>query len=213
MKTWVYRSFGILFGSGKAKVAATVNEALMEEHKEKGTLYNPISPEQAQEYIDTYFARFPKLRRWIEESHNQIKSKGFIYSYTGRKRRLHNIKSADRQVQGAELRSGFNAIIQGLSSDLLLMGAVEANKEIKRLGMDAKIICLVHDSVVAEVREDLVEEYTNLLIGYIKKSLNINFQGCSMGVGVDSEDGGSIDYSCGKLLKQYPEVYYSDTVD
>lgn len=199
-------SFGILFGSGKAKVAATVNEAMFEEHLEKGTPYNPISPEDAQEYINTYFARFPKLKQWIDSSHNQIKSAGYIYSYTGRKRRLHNIKSADRQVQGDELRSGFNAIIQGLSSDLLLLGTIEANKRIKKLGLDAKIICMVHDSVVAEVKDEDVAQYTELLIDCIKHVSGIQFQGCTMGVGIDSEDGGSADYSCGKLAKQYPEL-------
>lgn len=199
-------SFGILFGSGPAKVAESVNEALFEQHVKTGAPYNPIDKEKAQEYIDIYFSKFPKLKRWITESHNQIKQHGFIYSHFGRKRRLRNINSTDRSVVGEELRSGFNAIIQGASSDVLLLGAVDADNIIAERGLDAKIVMLVHDSVVAIVKEDSVDEYLDIIISSIQKDRGLNFGGVGVGVESDSEVGGSYDYSCGKFNKQYPEL-------
>lgn len=195
-----------LFGSGKEKVAESINEALFEQHVEQGTPYNPINGEKAQEYIDTYFRKFPQLKRWIDACHKQILTHGFIYSHFGRKRRLRNIKSPDRSVVGEELRSGFNAIIQGASSDVLLLGAADADMEIKRRGLDASIRMLVHDSVVAIVKDECVEEYTQLIIECIQKDRGLNFGGHGVGVDADSEAGGSLDYSCGKFAKQYPEL-------
>lgn len=99
-------TFGILFGSGAAKVAESVNDALFEQHLETGEEYNPIGVAEAREYIADYFKRFPELKKWIDKSHRQILEDGYIYSHFGRKRRLRNIKSSDRGLVGEELRSG-----------------------------------------------------------------------------------------------------------
>ncbi|ATS94080.1 DNA polymerase [Pectobacterium phage DU_PP_V] len=201
-------SFGILYGSGKAKVAASVNEALLEQSVKTGERYVECTPADAQGYIDTYFDKFPRLKKWIAQSHDQIKNYGFIYSHFGRKRRLHNINSEDRGVQGEEIRSGFNAIIQSASSDSLLLGAIDADNEIISMGLEneMKIVMLVHDSVVAIVREDLVDQYNEILLRNIQKDRGISIPGCPIGVESDSEKGGSRDYSCGKIKVQHPEI-------
>lgn len=201
-------TFGILFGSGAAKVAASINESLLEESIKTGLPYEECTKAQAQSYIDKYFKTFSKLKKWIDASHAQIIENGYIYSHFGRKRRLLNINSEDRGVQGEELRSGFNAIIQGASSDNLLLGAIAADEEIikKGLSKDMQIIMLVHDSVVALVREDLVDEYNEILLRNVKGDRGLSIPGCPIGMESDSETGGSRDYSCGKIKKQHPSI-------
>lgn len=201
-------TFGILYGSGKAKVAQSVNEALLEESIKTGEPYQECTPADAQEYIDTYFAQFPQLKKWIDNSHAQIKQYGYLYSHFGRKRRLLNIGSNDRGVQGEEIRSGFNAIIQSASSDSLLLGVVEADEEILGKGLEEfmKIIMLVHDSVVAIVKEDMIDEYQEILLRCIQKDRGISIHNCPIGLDSDSETGGSRDYSCGKIKKQHPSI-------
>lgn len=194
-------TFGILYGSGAAKVAESVNAALVEAG-ERPT----CTKEDAQGYISTYFARFARLKRWIDECHAQIKTNGFIYNHFGRKRRLHNINSADRGVASGEVRSGFNAIIQSVSSDHLLLGAVDADLEIMEKGLDAQIFALVHDSVVAEVREDQVEEYFEILKRNIQKDRGCSIPGAPIGLEQDTEEGGSENYSGSKLAEYYPEL-------
>lgn len=194
-------SFGILYGSGPAKVAESVNIALMDEGQKPTCTVG-----DANEYIATYFSRFPKLKRWIDSCHMEIKTNGFIYNFFGRKRRLHNINSADRGVAAGEVRSGFNAIIQSVSSDHLLLGAVDADIEIMDKGLDAEIFALVHDSVVAIVKEEQVEEYLEILTRHIQTDRGCSIPNCPIGLEQDSEPGGSRDYSCGKLDKMFPEV-------
>ena len=207
-----------LYGSGPAKVQESVNEALLDQHIEMGTPYNPCSLSDAKGYIDTYFGRFPRLKVWIEDSHDQIRQYGYIYSHYGRKRRLHNIGSDDRGVVGGEIRSGFNAIIQSASSDSLLLGCIEADNEIEQRGLDAEIVALVHDSIVAIVREDLVDEYSELLDKNIQKDRfnmlgeYLGIKGTPIGIESDSEVGGSRDYGCGKLKKMWPELAVIDDI-
>ena len=194
-------SFGILYGSGPKKVAEAVNEAFLE----VGQLAS-CTADDAKEYITTYFNKFKKLKRWIDNCHQEIKSQGFIYNHFGRKRRLHNINSSDRGIAAGEVRSGFNAIIQSVSSDHLLMGAVGADTEILEKNLDVEIFALVHDSVVALVREDLVDEYLEILCRHIQKPRGCSIPNTPVGIEQDSEIGGSRDYSCGKLDKMFPDL-------
>ncbi len=194
-------SFGILYGSGPKKVAESVNLAFLEEGQAA-----TCTTEDAKDYIVTYFNMFKKLKRWIDSCHKEISSNGFIYNHFGRKRRLHNVNSTDRGVAAGEVRSGFNAIIQSVSSDHLLLGAVDADEEILAKGLDAEIFALVHDSVVAIVREDLVEEYLEILYRNIQTDRGCSIPNCPIGIEEDSEPGGSNDYSCGKLVKMFPDL-------
>lgn len=100
----------------------------------------------------------------------------------------------------------FNAVIQSVSSDHLLLGALEADREILERNLDINIFALVHDSIVAEVREDLVDIYDELVLRNIQKDRGCSIPGCPIGVSSDSEEGGSDDYSCGKLAKFYQHI-------
>ena len=205
-------TFGILYGSGPQSVADSINESLLEQFVENGTEYTLATKEDAQSYINTYFERFPQLKVWIDASHDMIRQHGFLYGHFGRKRRLHNAKSSDRGVVGGEVRSGFNAIIQGASSDLLLAGVIELDNKIDELGLDAEIIALVHDSIVALVKEEDVAAYDQLVLDCVQaprvNSLgnDMQLEGCPMGMECDSEKGGSRDYGCGKLEKMFPHI-------
>jgi len=194
-------SFGILYGSGPAKVAESVNLAFLEQGQAAS-----CTTEDAKGYISDYFKQFKQLKRWIDACHTEIKESGFIYNFYGRKRRLRNINSKDRGIASGEVRSGFNAIIQSISSDSLLLGAVDLDKQIIKTGMDADIVALVHDSIVSIVREDLVEEYTTLATACVQTDRGCSIKNCPIGLEADSEPGGSLDYSCGKLQKKFPEL-------
>lgn len=207
--------FSILYGSGKESMSESINEALLEDWINKGK--DPaLEPEwctvdKAQEYIDLYFQMFPDLKIWVDKCHNQIKTRGFLISpVTGRKRRAFNYKSPDRSVVAEEIRSVFNALIQGTSSDVLLWGAIEADQEIEKRGLDIRIIGLVHDSVIALVPDtpEMLEIYDELIKRNVQRVRpNGTIEGAPLGLDADSEEGGSENYSGGKLAKQYPELF------
>ena len=201
----------MLYGSGAQSLADGINKTMMEIWHTRDNMASYLEPEwytkeSAQALLDDYFRKFPTLKRWIDSVHKQIKDHGFIYSPFGRKRRLHNHKSSDRAVVSGELRSGLNAIPQGASSDHMLLSVMLANRKLKELKLDYKIIALVHDSVVVEVREDQVELVEKIIVESIQTNCGLGIEGVPVGVGADSEDGGSEDYSCGKLATYYPEL-------
>lgn len=181
-------SFGILYGAGQNKISAQVN-------KDGGN----ISVKEAGGIIKDYFKAFPKLQKWIVENQKFIIENAFIYSAFGRKRRLTNVKSDNEGVVGHEIRSGLNFLIQSVASDINLLGGIDAEKEIRERNMDARIFALVHDSILAEVAEDSIEDYKELLIRNIQKDRGVSIQGAPIGCDIEVGD----DYSLGKYVEKY----------
>jgi len=185
-------SFGILYGSGANKVSQTVSKAT-------GEVY-PV--EQAREDIKAYFGKFSRLKHWLDERKSFIEQNGFTYSFFGRKRRLSNVFSSDKGIAAHEVRSGINAEVQSLASDINLLGAMRTAKHIKQENLDAKIFMLVHDSIVAVVKDEHVAQYCKIL------KLNTQYDhGCSIPgtpIGVDQDIGE--DYSFGDFEVRYEFV-------
>ena len=176
-------SFGILYGSGANKVSQTVSKATGEDY--------PV--DRAREDIKQYFKKFSKLKNWLDTRKSFIEQNGYTYSFFGRKRRLPNVFSSDKGIAAHEVRSGINAEVQSLASDVNLLGAMRTADEIAAKGVDAKIFMLVHDSIVALVKEEHVDQYCEIL----KRNTQHDW-GCSIPgfpIGVDQDVGH--DYSFG----------------
>lgn len=97
------------------------------------------------------------------------------------------------------MRSGINMEVQSLASDMNLLGAIDTANEVKRKGIDASIFMLVHDSIVALVKEEQVDEYCEILKRNTQKD-----RGCSIPlfpIGVDQDIGD--DYSFDKFDQYY----------
>jgi len=181
-------SFGVLYGSGPKKVADSVN-------KSGGNM----TLSDAKEVISQYFSRFHKLKKWLDSRKAFIEQNGFTYSFFGRKRRVPNVFSTDKGIAAHEVRSAINFEIQSLCSDVNLLGAIDTAEEVKAVGLDAKIFMLVHDSIVALVKDECVEEYCKILKRNTQKDRGCSIPGAP--IGVDQEIGQ--DYSFGKFEKYY----------
>lgn len=184
-------TFGIMYGAGANKISQQVT-------KDSGTYF---SPNEAQEVIDDYFRSFHKLKTWIKTNEKFIAQNGFIYSFFGRKRRLPNVASTDKGIRSHTIRSGLNFLVQSTASDINLLGAIDMETYIRASGMKAKIFALVHDSILAEVEEDSVEEYMHHLGKFVQMDRGVSIPGAP--IGCDFEVGD--DYSMGKFVDKYGE--------
>ena len=139
------------------------------------------------------------MKRWLDSRKEFIKANGFTYSFFGRKRRLINVFSADKGIAAHEVRSGINSEIQSLCSDINLLGAIDTANELKSKDLDARIFMLVHDSIVALVRDDLVDQYCEIVKRNTQKDRGCSIKG--QPIGVDQDIGK--DYSFGKFEDTY----------
>ncbi len=164
-------------------------------HKATGQYY---SVSQAEEDIKQYFTKFSKLKKWLDEQKKLIKAQGYVYSPLGRKRRLLNYKSSDNGIVAGEVRSGVNALIQSLCSDINLLAAMDMHDALGPTSK-AKIFALVHDSIVGLVPTEQVDDYCKLLRYHTQKDRGFSIPGYP--IGIDQEVGD--DYSFGKFEKYY----------
>jgi len=183
-------TFGIMYGAGANKISEQVT-------KDSG---KPFTRNEAQEVINDYFEEFHKLKSWIEDNQKFIKQNGFIYSYFGRKRRLPNVASTDSGIQSHSIRSGLNFLVQSAASDINLLGAIDMGSWIKANKKKARIFALVHDSILAEVPDEEVDEYMVQLAKFIQMDRGLSIPGVP--VGCDFEIIHE-DYSGGKFEKMY----------
>jgi len=182
-------TFGILYQAGAANISEQIT-------KGTGVFF---SKSEAQQVIDEYFEAFPKLKKWIDANKEYISENGFTYSFFGRKRRLANVGSEDRATVSHTIRSGLNFLVQSPSSDINLLGAIDAHKIIKSRKMRAQIFALVHDSILAEVPDEEVEDYMGIIGSCVQADRGLSIPGCPIGCDYESGD----DYSFGKFEEKY----------
>lgn len=167
-------TFGILYGAGPHKISETAN----------------ITMQEAKDFIQKYFKEASSLRVWIDNSLSTIENNYFIYSAFGRKRRLPEVQSPNKGVAAHAARSGLNFLIQSVASDINVLGLIDTVEWVKsnKLQKEVKLFATVHDSIVAEVRNDMLPEYTSLLKTNLQKDRGVYITGCPIVVDVEVGD-------------------------
>jgi DNA polymerase-1 len=111
----------------------------------------------AQEYIDLYFARYPGVKRYMEETRSAAKAQGFVETVFGRRLYLPDINSRNKQFQQAAERAAINAPMQGTAADIIKRAMIAVDSWCAR-GDAARLIMQVHDELVLEVRAERVDD-------------------------------------------------------
>jgi len=176
-------TFGIMYQAGPAKIAETVNKDAKPGEE--------ISVPQSKQFINKYFSEAKMLKKFIDSSNHQIENHAFIYSFFGRKRRLPEAKSPNQGVAKHAIRSGVNFLVQSVASDINVLGVIDLIKWIEDNDYLEAILpfTVVHDSIVAEVREDLIDTYIENARRCIQTDRGLTIPGCP--IKVDFEIGPS----------------------
>jgi len=110
-----------------------------------------IDRSSAQTYMDRYFARYPGVARYMEETRAQAKERGYVETVFGRRLWLPDIRSSNvGRRQGAE-RAAINAPMQGTAADLIKLAMIAVQGWLDREKLRARLILQVHDELVLEV--------------------------------------------------------------
>ena len=111
----------------------------------------------ARNYIDRYFQRFAGVRRYMDETRQQAKSRGYVETVMGRRLYLPEINSPNGPRRAGAERAAINAPMQGTAADLIKLSMVQVQQMIDQQQRRCRIIMQVHDELVFEVPEDEVD--------------------------------------------------------
>ena len=119
-----------------------------------------ISIEEAQGIIYNFFAIYPGIHEWIQKILKKTEEKGYTTTIFGRIRRIPELKSPNSNIREAGKRLAINTPVQGSAADIIKKAMVEVDRYLQERKIDAYLILQVHDELVFEVKEDIVEEFT-----------------------------------------------------
>jgi len=122
-----------------------------------------IAPDEAQEFIDAYFASFPQIRDYLDRQVARATAEGFTETLLGRRRYLPELQASNPRVRDMGRRMALNAPIQGSAADVFKLGMIKVDRALQESDLDCHMLLTVHDELVFEVPARRVEETVALV--------------------------------------------------
>jgi DNA polymerase-1 len=140
-------NFGIVYGIGDYSLA-----------KDIGT-----TRAEAREYIDNYLARYEGVKRYMADSVEEAKRRGYAMTIMNRRRSLPELKSSNFNIRSFGERVAMNTPVQGSAADIIKIAMIRAYRELKKRGLRSRLILQVHDELIIEAPQSELAEAAGLL--------------------------------------------------
>ena len=148
-------NFGIIYGQSKYGLAKAVG----------------ISNAEAGEFIDKYFATYPRVKAYMEGIVREVEKQGYVETIFGRKRYLETeLSSSNAMIREFAKRAAINQPMQGTAADLMKIAMIDFAKKLKEHNLKSKMIMQVHDELVVEVLKSELDEVKTL----VKEAMELN---------------------------------------
>ncbi|BAS27345.1 DNA polymerase I [Limnochorda pilosa] len=122
-----------------------------------------LSRAEAQAYIDGYFARYPGVRRYMDEVVEQARREGYVTTLLGRRRYLPDLLARDRTRRAFAERTAMNTPIQGSAADIIKLAMLRVDERLRQAGHQARMLLQVHDELVFECPQEEVAGVAGLV--------------------------------------------------
>lgn len=128
-------NFGIVYGQSEFGLSQELN----------------ISRNDAKEFMDKYFASYPRIKTFMEETIASCKENGYVSTIFHRRRNIPEINDANYMTREFGKRAAMNAPIQGSAADLIKLAMIKVNQLLKENNLRSKMILQVHDELIFDV--------------------------------------------------------------
>jgi DNA polymerase-1 len=140
-------NFGLLYGMGPARLGRDTGLSVVE----------------ARQFIERYFATFPRVREWIDATLAHARKQGYVETILGRKRRFPEINSEDARSRVFAENAAVNTPVQGSAADIIKKAMIELEHRIARTKLAGQLLLQVHDELLLEVPAGELEETRELV--------------------------------------------------
>ena len=148
-------NFGIIYGQSKYGLAKALG----------------ISNAEAEDFINKYFATYPRVKAYMEGTVKEAEEKGYVQTIFGRKRYLSSeLSSSNAMIREFAKRAAINQPMQGSAADLMKIAMIEFSRKLKENNLKSKMIIQVHDELVVEVLKSELEDVKRL----VKEAMELN---------------------------------------
>ena len=133
-----------------------------------------VSKKEAETFIEAYFARYPSVRRFIDDTIVKARETGHVRTLLGRLRRLPDLRAKNFQVRMEAERQAMNTPVQGSAADLIKKAMIDLHRELRRRQMRSRLILQIHDELLLEVPEAEAETARALVKEVMEGALQLD---------------------------------------
>lgn len=152
-------NFGILYGLSSFGLSSRIGE---------------VGRSEAKAFIAAYFAAYPDVKNYMDAIKVDVNRDAFVKNELGRMRRFPEIKSSQFFIRAAAERAAINFPVQSLAADVIKVAMINTDKELKGHEDEIKMLLQVHDELVFEVREDLVEKWAEKIKPIMQDAIKLS---------------------------------------
>ncbi|PJI07149.1 MULTISPECIES: DNA polymerase I [Clostridium] len=150
-------NFGIVYGIGDFSLAKDIK----------------VSRKEAKEYIETYFERYPNVKKYLDDTIAKAKKDMYVTTIMNRRRTIPEINSSNKMVKSFGERLAMNTPIQGSAADLIKLAMVNVYNKIKELKLKSRLILQVHDELILNVYKDELDTVKNMVKFEMEKAMEL----------------------------------------
>ena len=122
-----------------------------------------IPQDEAQEFIDAYLERFPKVKAFIDETIEGARTEGHVTTLFGRIRRVPELRSRQFQTRSLGERLAVNMVIQGTAADIIKVAMVRCRDRLRSAELDTRLVLQIHDELLFEGPDGEVEQASEIV--------------------------------------------------
>ena len=133
-----------------------------------------MAREEAAQFIDEYFKRYPQVRRYAIETKAAGLEQGYVETLLGRRRYIPDMSSANYSIRGAAERMAINMPIQGTAADIMKIAMIRVRERMRTSRLDALLCLQVHDELVLDVAKEDVDAVVSLVCDEMSRAYQLD---------------------------------------
>lgn len=150
-------NFGIIYGKGSFTLSQDLG----------------ITRKEAEEYISAYFARYPKIKGFMDDTIKNGAKDGYVSTLWNRRRAMPELQSGNFIQRAAGERAAMNMPIQGSAADIIKLAMIKVHKALKDGGFKSRLILQVHDELLIETYKEEKEAVAKILKENMEQAANL----------------------------------------
>ncbi|MGF1612718.1 MAG: DNA polymerase I [Gammaproteobacteria bacterium] len=135
-----------------------------------------IPREEAQNYVDLYFARYPGVKAYMDAIRQRARQQGYVETVFGRRLHVPEIGSQNTQRRQYAERTAINAPMQGTAADIIKRAMVSLDRWIEETSVDARMIMQVHDELVFEVADNCIDTAREAIVTHMTSAAKLSVE-------------------------------------
>jgi DNA polymerase-1 len=167
-------NFGIIYGISQYGLAKQIN----------------VSNYEAEEFLNAYFAKFPEIKIYMDNTIKFCRKSGYVNNIFGRRSHFNSINDKNFNVRNFQERAAINAPIQGSASEIMRLAMIRIDKKLEEeKSIKSKMLLQIHDELIFEVKKSEIKKMMKIIKDEMISVANSDYHSFSIPLTVDINSG------------------------